>query len=56
MFHILRHYGIPLKIVSAIKCLYDNSKSHIRIDGNKSDDFVVNTGILQGDTLAPFLS
>ncbi|MGA9038985.1 MAG: reverse transcriptase domain-containing protein, partial [Terriglobales bacterium] len=55
MFHILRHYGIPLKIVSAIKCLYDNSKSHIRIDGNKSDDFVVNTGILQGDTLAPFL-
>lgn len=31
MWKILRHYGVPIKIVNAIKCLYDNSKAKIRL-------------------------
>lgn len=55
MWDILRAYGIPQKIVQAIKCLYDNSTSSVMIDGNLSNAFSVTTGVLQGDTLAPFL-
>jgi len=55
MFAILRHYGIPEKIVSAIRALYDNSKSQVYVNGQFSEPFDVTTGVLQGDVLAPFL-
>jgi hypothetical protein len=55
MFAILRHYGIPEDIVSAIRVLYDNSKSAVLVDGQMSEEFEVTTGVLQGDVLAPFL-
>ena len=52
---ILRHYGIPPKITSAIMILYDKNKSTVMIDGRMSTQFYVTKGVLQGDTLAPFL-
>jgi exonuclease III len=55
MFAILRHYGIPQKIVSAIRVLYDDSKSRVYVDGQLSEPFDISTGVLQGDVLAPFL-
>ena len=55
MWKILRNYGIPMKLVEAIKCLYDGSSSHVLVDNQLSDPFDVTTGVLQGDTLAPFL-
>ena len=55
MFAILRHYGIPQKIVDAIRILYDNSKSQVYVDGKLSEPFQITTGVLQGDVLAPFL-
>jgi hypothetical protein len=55
MFAILRHYGIPDKIVKAIRVLYDNSKSSVFVDGLLTEEFDVTTGVLQGDVLAPFL-
>ena len=55
MFQILRHYGIPSKIVEAIRLIYTNSKSKVVVDGKLSDEFEVTTGVLQGDTLAPLL-
>jgi hypothetical protein len=55
MFNILRHYGVPIKIVNAIKAIYHNSKSVVLVDSNVSEEFDVTTGVLQGDTLAPFL-
>ena len=55
IWKILRHYGIPEKIVNIIKCLYDGSISVVRIDGILSKEFLITTGVLQGDTLAPFL-
>ncbi len=56
MFNILRHYGVPVKIVKAIEAIYHNSKSVVLVDGNVSEEFDVTTGVLQGDTLAPFFS
>ena len=55
MFNILRHYGIPVKIVTAIEATHHNSRSVVLVDGNISEEFNVTTGVLQGDTLAPFL-
>ena len=55
MFAILRHYGIPSKIVNAIRVLYDNSKSQVYEGGQLSVPFNITTGVLLGDVLAPFL-
>ena len=55
MFAILRHYGIPAKIVDAIRVLYDKSTSQVFIKGQLSEPFDITTGVLQGDVLAPFL-
>ena len=55
MWCILRHYGIPSQIVDAIKCIYKDSKSVITIGKNFSDEIKTTSGVLQGDTLAPFL-
>ena len=55
MWIILRYYGIPDKIVNIIKCLYEGSTSAVRVDGSLSKEFLITTGVLQEDTLAPFL-
>ena len=55
MFKILRHYGIPELITEAIKVLYTDTESSVLLDGQQSSEFSVKTGILQGDTPAPFL-
>ncbi|GAA6097691.1 uncharacterized protein LOC118408508 [Tachysurus ichikawai] len=55
MFEILRHYGIPIKLVIAIKTIYNNSKSTVLVEGELTDEFDIATGVVQGDTLAPFL-
>ena len=55
MWHILQHYGIPHKTTAAIKCLYDQSSSRVLIDNIASEPFSITTGVLPGDTLAPFL-
>ena len=54
MFSILRHYGIPEKIVNAIKTIYKNSRSAVIVEGNISEEFEVTKGVLQGDILALF--
>ena len=55
MFAILRHYGVPSKMANAIQAIYNNSRSVVLVDGYTSKEFDVTTGVLQGDTLAPFL-
>ena len=55
MWQILRSYGVPLKIVNAIKSIYQNSECKIKIGNQYSQNFYVKTGVLQGDTLSPFL-
>jgi hypothetical protein len=55
MFLILAAYGVPPEAIAQIKALYDNSTGRIRLDGIVGDPFLIEQGILQGDTLAPFL-
>ena len=55
MFEILRLYGISEIIVNAISQLYTNSKGMVSENGNCSESFEINTSVLQGDVLAPFL-
>ena len=55
MWKILRSYGIPTKIVNAIAAIYSNSKSKVRLGESLSEAFCIKTGVLQGDTLAPYL-
>ena len=55
MFEILSLYGIPNKIISAIKVLYTDTSSTILTSDGETPSFSINSGILQGDTLAPFL-
>jgi len=55
MFQILSAYGIPSKIINAIRCVYDNSHSFVRTQEGDTASFPVQTGVLQGDTFAPFL-
>ena len=54
MMKILRHYGIPEDLVNAINTLYTNTKSSVIVDGMLSEEFDVDTGVLQGDVLAPY--
>ena len=55
MFEILELYGIPHEFISAIKVLYTNSLSKILTSDGETSPFETLGGILQGDTLAPFL-
>ena len=55
MWKILRHYGVPEKMVQAISTIYRSCLNRVRVNGQLSDPFTVSTGVLQGDTLAPFL-
>ena len=55
MFKILQLYGIPSKIIEAIRALYINTTATIISPDGETDAFEVMAGVLQGDTLAPFL-
>ena len=52
---IMLAYGIPKEIVDAITMLYKNTKSMVRSPDGDTDFFDVVAGVLQGDTLAPYL-
>ena len=55
MRKILLAYGIPEETVSAIMMLYKNTKSLVRSPDGDTAFFEILAGVLQGDTLAPFL-
>ena len=55
MLNILRAYGIPEKIVRGIGALYQNTTAQVRTPDGDTDFFKVLAGVLQGDTLAPYL-
>ena len=55
MFEILKLYGIPEEIVAAIKVMYTDSTSTVMSSDGETQPFPTLAGILQGDTLAPFL-
>ena len=55
MFEILELYRIPKEIVDAIKVMYTNNSSTVLTPDGETSSFDIKAGILQGDTLAPFL-
>ena len=52
---ILLAYGLPKETVAAITILYRNTKVKIRSPDGDTEYFDIVAGVLQGDTLAPFL-
>ena len=55
MWKLLRHYGVPEKIISLIRCTFQDMSCRIAHAGQLSDSFEVKTGVRQGCLLLPFL-
>ncbi|KAH9581718.1 hypothetical protein MS3_00000626 [Schistosoma haematobium] len=52
---LLRHYGVPEKIVNIIQNLYDGLNCKIVHGGQSTDSFEVKTSVRQDCLLSPFL-
>ena len=55
LWKLLRHYGVPVKIVSLIQCIYQDMGCRVVHAGQTSEKFQVKTGVRQGCLLSPFL-
>ena len=55
MEQILLVYGLPKETVAAITILYRNTKVKVRSPDVDTEYFDIVAGVLQGDTLAPYL-
>ena len=55
MMKILRAYGIPEQLVSAITKLYEDTRAKVLSPDGETNYFDILAGVLQGDTLAPYL-
>ena len=55
LMSILRAYGIPEKLVRAIAIMYTDTIAKVLSPDGETDFFEILAGVLQGDTLAPFL-
>ena len=55
LMKILTAYGIPDRIVNAIKIMYSETLAKVISPDGETDLFEIKAGVLQGDTLAPYL-
>ena len=55
MEQILFAYGLPQENVATIMMLNRNTKVKVRSPDGDTDKFDIVAGVLQGDTLAPYL-
>ena len=55
MEQLLLAYGLPKETVAAITMLYKNTNVKVRSPNWDTVFFDIVTGVLQGDTLAPYL-
>ena len=55
MEQILLAYALPKETVAAITILYRNTKVKVRSPDGNTEYFNIVAGVLQGDTLAPYL-
>ena len=55
LWRLLRHYGVPEKIINIIRNSYDGLNCQIVHGGQLTDSFEVKTGVRQGCLLSPFL-
>jgi len=52
---ILAFYNIPETVINAIMSLYTDTTACVRTSSGCTDEFGTTSGVLQGDTLAPYL-
>ena len=55
MFRILSAYSIPDIIISAIALIYEDLTAKVVSPDGETDWFQLYVGVLQGDTLSPYL-
>ena len=55
LWKILRHYGLPQKIVGLISVLYKSFECSVLMDSTQTDYFPVKSGVHQGCILSPIL-
>ena len=55
MFQILKAYGVPPRLLKAIIKMYEGTKAKVISPDGETDFFQILAGVLQGDTLAPYL-
>lgn len=55
MMNILKAYGVPPYLLRAIGTMYTNTRAKVVTPDGNSEEFDILAGVLQGDTLAPFL-
>ena len=55
LWKILRHYGVPMKLVNMIKNSYEGMSCRIIHDGQLTKNFEIRTGVRQGCLLSPFI-
>ena len=55
MLKIRLAYDIPQKLINAIGLLYQGTKAKVITRDGETDFFEIEAGVLQGDTLAPYL-
>ena len=55
LWKIMRHYGIPTKIVKLVKSMYEDTYCKVVHNGQLSEKFDIKTGVRQGCLLSTFL-
>ena len=55
MLAILRAYGLPKETVDAVGIMYEGTRAKVISPDGETESFNILAGVLQGDTLAPYL-
>ena len=55
MYKIMKHYGLPEKVVNVIQNSYESFKCSVKAEGEKGQMFDVKTSVRQGDVWSPIL-
>ncbi|KAI8482291.1 hypothetical protein Bbelb_399820 [Branchiostoma belcheri] len=53
LWKVLRILGVPSKLLDLLSLLYSDTTSCVRVNGQTSDPFTINSGVRQGCVLAP---
>jgi len=51
----MKAYGVSEDVVKQALCMYIDTNAYVRTSDGDSEFFNISTGVLRGDTLAPFL-
>ena len=55
LWKLLRQYGLPVKIVTIIRALYEGFSAQVVHNGQKTEPLSIRTGVRQGCLLSPLL-